>query len=256
MFAVLLLGAPGGQSALAQANQSFMPEANSPRTGQNLASGNPFFPDGSDENYNKTILENIARSVEAKYSSMPRSVESKPVIAYIRGNAGIPLPTESDLMSRYKITPHMKEEIVDRLYEASQKIYAKMTHPVPAGTPSMETCIDSSVETIPINGMPRSDKVILDTLYLRREQVPTKPQEVFGSNVVIRSFLRDANDPLSLAIYAKKDQIGCLPFRMRVVAGTMYLSHGGPALKNYDSAPHGLGILHGSMERLVALEGW
>ena len=94
------------------------------------------------------------------------------------------------------------------------------------------------------------DKTVLfDMLFLRKDQIPLDPDEVFGVSTIVQPYSTDQPNGPSFATVGVG--VTCLPTRMRATKAFVYRDEGANALKNYDENPHGKGKVHPKMEALV-----
>lgn len=92
----------------------------------------------------------------------------------------------------------------------------------------------------------------IDFLFLDPSQVPsqsdTSVQSIFGKKVQLKVLTEDNQGGQSLA---KSFNLDCLPSRFRITKGRIYRESGEYALRNYDSNPHGQGVLHPVMKDVI-----
>ncbi len=92
------------------------------------------------------------------------------------------------------------------------------------------------------NAKEAKEVVLFDYLFLRKEDVPINPAEVFGKSAVLRVY---EGEPQSSTGYAAAAvNVPCLPFRVRGTRLLAFRHQGIDALKNYDSQPSGNGKMH------------
>lgn len=205
-------------------------------------------------------LSNTLKGVVRKYEKLPPGIKGAPVVAVIKGKEGVPLPSQDAVEAPYKLSEQQVADYKAQGEEIARTSIAKLTreHQEMPELPHVSTCSESSTDKLPIKGMQRGNQVMLDSMYIHEADVPTKPLEVFGVDTYLYVYKNDKHDPLSqsIATLMAGGRITCLPYRTRMVAGMVYVSRGGDALKNYEANPHGAGKIHPDLSSLFRMRGW
>jgi hypothetical protein len=94
-------------------------------------------------------------------------------------------------------------------------------------------------------------QVLMDMLFMKKEDVPLDYKEVFGERVIIRKYHRDKPNLVSLS--ALGIGVDCLPYRLRATRQYLFKDLGKNALKNYDKDPHGEGEFSAFMKAKLGL---
>jgi hypothetical protein len=203
-------------------------------------------------------LTRMVNTVQQKYKFLPAELSNLVIVGKILGRNGDTLPTQDEVEAPYRLSPEAFE-VYEReglaLAKAAEERFKREVQSLPP-LPHISTCNKSSTEKIPIRGVPVSNEVISDYLYVHAGDVPLKPLEAFGIETSVYVYTNDKEDSVSQTIAGLVSQVGCLPYRSRLVAGALYISRGGDALKNYDGNPHGRGIMHTDMKTIFLLRGW
>lgn len=156
----------------------------------------------------------------------------------IRGKGGIPFPTEQELFKASgienlpKLVQLIKAAVIEQIKEKKIKL-----------PPAKELlwCEQSTTTVLPGGSNNGSGKLEYDRLFIRPEDVITKPEELFGPTTIVQEIPADQDYIASLAL--ADFGIDCLPFRLRLVSGITYLDTGKNALRNF-SKNHLKGEMH------------
>lgn len=168
------------------------------------------------------------------------------VIRHIRGTDGIPLPTKDEVLLPFKLTPEAVKESLDKYFYMTETT-AKQNMTVP----ELPNCKENITERTATNYSLAEDthQVLLDILFMKKEDIPVDYKEIFGKRVVVRPYNKEKSSVSVLGIGVK-----CLPTRFRVTRSFVMHDLGKNALKNYDIDPHGEGEFHEYMKAKLKIQ--
>lgn len=165
--------------------------------------------------------------------------KKRPVIVYVRGQAGVPFPPKAQLMEAFRVTPEMREKLRGMIMGDIEAYKREFTTP-----PQLARCAESKTLRRDIGQEEGADKPAarFDLLFLAPEDMPPEPAAAFGKQTMVRVLKPEQID--GVAIAAKGYGIKCLPARIRVTNEALFMHEGADALKNYDEDVQGAGSLH------------
>lgn len=169
-----------------------------------------------------------------------------PIILHLRSTKGIPIPRPEELPPVLELSEEQQQQIIEEYLKGVEEI--KELH---SKVPELPKCTESKT-TREDTGMKdaHSDKTILfDMLFMRKDQIPLDPDEVFGAGTIVQPYVSGQPDGPSFATIGVG--VTCLPTRMRATKAYVYRDEGANALKNFDENPHGKGKVHPKMKELV-----
>ncbi|MBN8549122.1 MAG: hypothetical protein J0M12_07405 [Deltaproteobacteria bacterium] len=161
------------------------------------------------------------------------------VIRHIRGKEGIAFPSKDSILLPFTLTEEKVTKSLDNYFATLEK-NAERNLKVPT-LPNCKTDVTTQTATS-YDREDNREQVLLDLLFMRKEDIPLDPKEVFGHRVVMRPYYTDKPNVDSLSAIGVG--ITCLPTRMRVTRSFVMRDEGKNALKNYDKDPHGAGEYH------------
>lgn len=188
------------------------------------------------------------------------------IVRHIRGNGGVPLPSEREIERQIEQltatpshpvkpfdAPHMEpdQSAHDYVLAQSPQREERMREKLPGFYPrckANQTLVDEA-GALPLEGPVR---VSYDILFTGKELLPEHPAKAFGNNTVIRVY--DPFDSESV-VGIELDQLGvrCLPARIRVTTEGEFRMEGISALHNFDGDPTGKrGYMHDEVKALLA----
>lgn len=190
----------------------------------------------------KVKLPAIRATVEARTGihrpTPPKIVKAK-VLMHIKGQEGIPFVANPG----YRGLSPLGRDGVD--YRRGVTNLLRASTDAPAFGPCRKDLRESTPRPTlqpgryaQLKGLP---KVLHDTLYLARTDLPSDPAEAFGQRTSIRVVDEKGK---SAAISARSAGVRCLPTRFIVTAKAVHRLQGLHALKNYDKEPDGEGVLN------------
>ena len=204
-----------------------------------------------------------------------------PVIRHIRGDEGKTLPTENEVAAQKK--KHIRERFSHamRYHELAKKevlpkFITEMKEDKASGYPllraelkertegvrelitpkALPPCKTGATKNRPNNSLlsAPAPSILFDLLFVKALAprrlggiAGTSLSEAIGEKTEIHYYSTDPGQMLSLQ--AERYGATCLPFRIRVTNKFVYFHSGTDALKNYDAAPDGSGILHHVLEK-------
>lgn len=170
------------------------------------------------------------------------------VIRHIRGKDGIPLPSKDDVVLPFKIEKDKVKQGLDEYFGMLEKTAERNMK-----VPSLPACKENTTTREPTNyELPeKRDQVLVDLLFMPKENVPVDKKEIFGKRTVVRPY--DRSKPNLMSLSAIGIGITCLPTRLRVTRAFVMRDEGRNALKNYDGDPHGEGEFHAYMKAKLGM---
>jgi hypothetical protein len=161
------------------------------------------------------------------------------ILRHIRGTEGIPFPTSADVELPFTVPEEEVKKQLDGYFRALEGV-AKQQSTVP----QLPACAQNKSDRAPTNyTLPdQRNQVLLDMLFIRKEDLPLDPKEIFGNSVMVRPY--STEEPNVDSLSALGVGIQCLPTRLRVTRAFTIRDEGRNALKNYDKDPNGPGEFH------------
>lgn len=185
-------------------------------------------------------------SVNVDLDQQPQTPQQ--VIRHIRGKEGIAFPAKEAVLLPFTLTKEKVTETLDGYFNMLEKQGEKNLK-----VPALPSCKeDVTTRTATNYDRPEeTSQVLLDLLFIRKEDVPLDPKEIFGQHVLTRPYSTDKANVDALS--ALGVGITCLPTRMRVTRSFVMRDEGKNALKNYDKDPHGPGEFHEYMKAKLGI---
>lgn len=172
----------------------------------------------------------------------PEPTPSPPIIKHLRGDVGIDLPKKGEFPfpagPQATISQEQMRKAAEIGYEQLKEVFAKAQE-----LPALPECSNSYTKKVS-TGVPGKDKdeySILDLLFIA-DDIPSDVQEIFGDYTMVIKYETFVNNPM--AVLARRFQVDCLPYRIRITNQHMMRHQGIDALLNYDSNPDGKGTMH------------
>lgn len=190
------------------------------------------------------------KSEEAyKYDSIPkeksdtyitRIYQDRPVLKHYRGKFGVPFPSEEEIVSTFRYDVEKIKRIIEDSYRGADEYVKQLEVGLyPSCKESRTTKTKVSAEAT--KEFPDPDIVIVDMLFINKNDIPFNYEEMWGKRVVVRPLEQGAKD---MAIpYLRELGMTCLPFRVRVTPKYQFVHQGFDALKNFEDKPTGKGKL-------------
>lgn len=183
--------------------------------------------------FQHSILEMKRRQKDYVPSESPPAV-----IKYVRGKVGVPFPKPEEIKT-FEVTAEQRkalEKMTEKMWDQTAKRLSKK--------PSLSACKVSQTlrQDMDFEGTRDDGVTLYDALFIKKEDIPNLHSQVFGEFTQLRPFVSDNQDVMSLG--AVGAGIPCLPYRIRVTKGTLYIDEGDNALRNYDRTGAGGGEFH------------
>ncbi len=167
----------------------------------------------------------------SRYQNLPRNVISH--LRFKSSKRGIPFPSAEVLEQLKHMSPPVPREV--RIAPAQDSLRLPV-HKEASGTPKvLGRCSGSSEKELKLSEGIKSDKdrVLLDRLYMFKDDVPLSPEDQYGPGVEIKAY-----DPLEpeekSKFFRPAFSMPCLPYRLRITAKTQFLYQGEAALQNFN----------------------
>lgn len=171
------------------------------------------------------------------------------VIRHIRGKDGVPFPSKDDVVLPFKITEENVKAGLDKYFQKTEETAANQMK-----VPGLPACSEDKTTRQETNyPLPDNrDQVLMDILFIRKQDVPLDPKEIFGKHVMVRPYTTDSPNVDSLS--ALGVGVSCLPTRLRVTRSQIMRDEGKNALRNYENDPNGEGEMHALMKAKLGIQ--
>jgi len=177
------------------------------------------------------------------------------ILVHYRGSLGELIPTKEQVWNPRELLP---PEEIRRQLEAMEPEILKTEMDLAKARP-IERCAESKTVKERLPGAAhgpkdKEKKVMLDLLFMNKDDIPREPDEAFGREVEMRPYEAGSLEPTS--IYIDKVGTKCLPYRLRITRDFQIQDYGLNAMFNYDDDPFGKGKLSPLMTKKILDMGY
>ncbi len=173
------------------------------------------------------------------------AVDTTKIIRHYRGTFGSPFtppPSKAEIIAKTKIPTEVKQKTLEIAHDAWQLPLKYL----PAPSKDLPNCLVNRTEqtAIPKNPNSKPGSLILDYLFVRKDETPIDPAKTFGERTTVFEFGGSDDTAAYLALAVKAT---CLPYRVRITKKNIFRHFGLDALANFDKQFDGKGKLDKSV---------